>query len=329
MSHGRVAPSGPVSISDKHLAVVVLPAGGFTVLSVVDVSTGADALWQREPFCAAEPSRSLGSGGSASEATFLDLFVGGWFEMFPMVGFPDGSDPVQLLHGEVLRLPWSVVSTTATSITAEVRCLRSPFFVRRMIELIEGELVLTESIVNMGKIDAPYLWGHHPCFSRPTFAGGHLELAVSRANVPAPHYDPRRAVLLAGMDFTWPDAPCRDGGVIDVSAVPDQPDFRHDHVCVTPLEGMLMLSAPKYQRALTVAWDLATFPYVLMWQDFQGQDQYPMYGCSDTFAVEFSNNPGRTIEDARRGSSTRKLAPGATINATVRMSWHDMNEPIV
>lgn len=265
-----------------------------------------------------------GFGGSASEATFLDLFVGGWFEMFPMVGFPDGSDPVRLLHGEVTRLPWTVVGATATSITAEVRCLRSPFFLRRLIELTGGELVVKESIVNVGKAGAPYLWGYHPCFSRSTFAGGRIDLAVSRASVPAPPYDPARAVLLAGHDFSWPDAVGRDGGTIDVAAVPNEPDFRHDHVCVTPSEGKLTLSAPKHRRALTVTWDLATFPYILIWQDFQGQSGYPMFGCSDTFAVEFSNNPGRTMEDARQGSSAGALAPGATANATVRLRWHDM-----
>jgi hypothetical protein len=151
-----------------------------------------------------------------------------------------------------------------------------------------------------------------------------MELAVSRANIPAPYYDPRRAVLAAGEDFMWPNAPRRDGGTLDMSVIPERPDFRHDHVCVRASEGILTLFAPKYQRALTVGWDLAMFPYVLVWQDFQGQDGYPMFGCSDTFAVEFSNNPGRNMADARREDSAGVLLPGASAETTIQLSWHDL-----
>jgi galactose mutarotase-like enzyme len=321
---GGSMPSEVFRISDEYLSVVVLPAHGFTVLSLTDVSTGADALWEREPFTAATPSRSLGSGGSASEVTFLDRFIGGWFEMFPVVGFPDGSDPVQLLHGEVMRLPWSVVSASATSIAAEVSCLRSPFYLIRLLELDDGELVMRESIKNIGRTKASYSWGHHPCFSRNTFAGGRMELNILRAEVPAPHYDSRRAILAAGEEFRWPNAPNRDGGTVDISAIPERPDYRHDHVCIRAAEGVLRLTAPKYRRVLTVAWDLMTFPFVLVWQDFQGQDGYPMFGCSDTFAIEFSDNPGRTMEEARREGPLRTLLPGAATETTIRVSWHDL-----
>jgi len=73
-----------------------------------------------------------------------------------------------------------------------------------------------------------------------------------------------------------------------------------------------------------VGWDLAMFPYVLVWQDFQGQDGYPMFGCSDTFAVEFSNNPGRNMADARREDSAGVLLPGASAETTIQLSWHDL-----
>ena len=101
------------------------PEAGFAVTGIIDAATGANALWQRTGFVPAEPQRTLGPSGDASIESFIDLFVGGWFEMFPTTGYPGTvqgavGPAVSLLHGEAMRLPWTVTHRDASTVEATV-----------------------------------------------------------------------------------------------------------------------------------------------------------------------------------------------------------------
>ena len=125
---------------------------------------------------------------------FIDLFSGGWFEMFPTTGYPgtvQGSTgpAVSLLHGEAMRLPWTITHRDAAVIEATVAMVRTPFRLTRRLEITGDELVVTERAENLSPMNAPYVWGHHPCFDRATFAGGRFEIDAVSAEVPAPVFD--------------------------------------------------------------------------------------------------------------------------------------------
>ncbi|MDP9225803.1 MAG: hypothetical protein M3P18_18575 [Actinomycetota bacterium] len=305
-----------------------VPSAGFTITGIVDEQSGADALWLRRGFRPAEFRRELGPSGEGSIESFVDRFIGGWFEMFPTTGYP-GLVPgplgrVQsLLHGEVMRLPWVVTSRGSNFIEAVVDTIRSPFDVMRRLEILDSQLIVTEQIKNRSSVAAPYVWGHHPCFSRETFAGGRMTLDVLSAEVPNPPFDPANNSLLPGAAFTFPLAPTATGGARDVAAIPDQADGRHEHAAVELRRGELRITAPRFGQAFSLEWRVEDFPYALLWQDYCAEG-VALWGACDTFAVEPSTGPGRSVDDAVAAGAVRHLEPGAQLSTELRAGWRSL-----
>lgn len=312
-------------IGDGRLTVECDPGAGFVIASIRDEPTGAEALWTRTGFTPADFLRYLGPSGDASVETFTDLFVGGWFEMFPTTGFPGTLEGpvgtgVSLLHGEVMRLPWQVVGHSESWLEARVTTLRAPFELTRRLSVEAGQLLIEEHVRNAADCRAPFTWGHHPCFSRSTFAGGRIELDVVTAEVPAPPFDELNDRLSPGAAFDFPLAPTREGGWRDVSLVPAGPDGRHEQVVLGLRSGSLRISAPALGRCFSLEWDVKDLPWALVWQDY-GAPGMSFWGTCDTFAVEPSSAPGRSVDDAVAAGALRYLEPGETARLTLRAGW--------
>jgi galactose mutarotase-like enzyme len=321
---------GTIRLGADPLLVECDPEAGFVVTGIIDAATGANALWQRAGFVPAESRRALGPSGEPSIESFIDLFVGGWFEMFPTTGYPGTvqgavGPAVSLLHGEAMRLPWTVTHRDASTVEASVDMVRTPFRLTRRLEIVDGELAVSERAENRGGATAPYVWGHHPCFSRATFAGGRFEIDAASAEVPAPVFDEVRNSLVAGASFTYPEAPMVGGGVRDVAAIPEMPDGRHEQTTLVVRRGGVRITAPRIGRAFSLLWDERDFPHVLLWQDYQA-DGAAFWGTCDTFAVEPSTAPGRSLGDAVTAGAVRELAPGGSVSLTMRARWGAIDE---
>lgn len=313
-----------IFVGDRSLSVACLPAQGFTIVSLHDRASGAEALWMRPAHAPAPCGRALGPAGSASVETFLDAWVGGWFEMLPEVGFPSPDDGASLLHGEVVRLPWEVVARTASAVEARVRLVRRPLELTRRLEVAGGELRIAERLRHVGAEGAVELaWGHHPCFARATFAGGRVELPVRRAHVPEP-MDPVNALARSGPVAAWPHGVRRDGAPLDLAAIPAARDGRFDHVCVELADGWARLTAPRHGRALRLRFARERYPHVLLWSDYGAPGGYPLWGEGDTLAVELASVPGRTTPEARAAGALTRLAAGATLEGEISVAWEPL-----
>lgn len=315
--------SHSIRLETEEAFAVCLPAQGNTIVEFVDRASGVNALWKRKSHAPAPASRALGLAGEHSVQTFLDLFVGGWFAMFPVVGFPRDGDPASMLHGELVRLPWQVDRVSTTMLEASVRTVRAPVHVKRECSLTGPMLSIRETIANVGGEAVPYLWGQHPCLDRTSFRDGTVELEVAAAWVPAPHYDPAAAILEVGK-FQWPLGSTRQGAPIDLSHIPADADARLDHLCLTPTDGRVRVTAPEARRAFVIEWDLAVFPHLLVWENFGAAGGYPFWGSADTFAIEFSTNPGRNVDDALATGPLRVLLPGESVSSSFRAWWEPL-----
>ncbi len=316
-------------ISGDGITVDCEPDAGFVITAITDLLTGAEALWRRAGFVPAAFQRSLGPSGDASIESFGDLFVGGWFEMFPSAAFPGtvdgpGAPSRSMQHGEVMRLPWGVVDRSDRHVEATVVTVRTPFRLTRRLELVGRELVVSERVRNIGAWPAPYVWGHHPCFSRETFAGGRFELDVASAHVPGPVLDPANSVLRPAARFTFPQAPMVDGGVRDLARIPDQADGRQELVAVELRSGRLRITAPRHGRALVVAWDVRDLPYALLWQCYLAPGA-AWWGTCDAFAIEPTSAPGPSLDDAVAAGAVKYLDPGGEATLTLRVAWEALN----
>ncbi|ADB52741.1 aldose epimerase family protein [Conexibacter woesei] len=312
-------------LTTAEATATVLPQQGCTILTFVDRASSADALWHRRAHEPAPCTRDLGAAAASAES-FLDRWAGGWFTMFPLVGYPDpGDDPSQLVHGELVRLPWTVVEASAERVVARVRTVRSPFAVTRTTSLRGATLTVEQVVENVGDEPAEYLSGEHPCFARETFAGGRIELELEEAGavVPAPPFAPEEALLATPQAVAWPHARRADGGTLDVGHVPEHADGRHDHVCLRPAGETVTLTAPRHGRALRLRRDAAAHPHLLLWQNFRASPGYPFWNDVDTFAIEPSSNPGRAAAEARAAGAFRRLAPGARVTEVTSLAWGD------
>jgi hypothetical protein len=312
---------GLLELRSPTMVVRCRPAWGFAITALEDPSTGINALWTRRGHEPAEFIRSLGAGGDDSTDSFLDRFVGGWFDMFPSVGHPGvvAGIPTQL-HGEVPRLPWTTISADASHVEARVRTLRTPFEVVRRLEVHDDGLLVKMTIKNVGRESAPYAWGFHPCFDRAAFAGGRIHIDADSAEVPAPAYDPANSLLRDGQEFTWPNAVRSDGSPSDVSQIPLERDGRQEHVCLTLRTGKMVVTAPTIDRWFALTVEPEVFPYVLLWEDF-GAAGASFWGEADVFTLEPSTNPGRGMDDAVRTHAVRTLGPREEIQTSASAAW--------
>ena len=321
---------GAIRVGGDALWVECDPEAGFAISAIVDAATGANALWQRSGFVPGEFRRVLGPPGEPSIESFVDLFVGGWFEMFPTTGYPGTvqgavGPALSLLHGEAMRLPWVVTHRDGSAVEASVVTVRTPFRLTRRLEIVGDELVVTERADNLSPVPAPYVWGHHPCFDRATFAGGRFEIDAVSAEVPAPVFDEVHSSLVAGAAFAFPAAPMAGGGARDVAAIPEEPDGRHEQTTLVVRRGGVRITAPRIGRAFSLLWDERDFPHVLLWQDYRA-DGAAFWGTCDTFAVEPSSAPGRSLDDAVAAGAVREIAPGKSVSVTMRARWSAIDE---
>jgi galactose mutarotase-like enzyme len=319
---------GAIRLDGDGLSVGCVPRAGFAITAIIDATTGANALWERTGFTPGDFRRALGPSGDPSIESFIDLFVGGWFEMFPTTGYPGTvQGPVgparSLLHGEAMRLPWEVRHQDATAVEASVDMVRTPFRLTRRVEVAGGELVITERAENLSPTPAPYVWGHHPCFDRATFAGGRFEMDVAAAEIPKPVFDERNNMLVAGSSFTFPMAPAATGGVRDIAAIPEQPDGRHEQASLKVRRGHVRITAPRIGRAFSLTWSEHDLPYVLLWQDYRAEGM-AFWGTCDTFAIEPSSAPGRSLDDAVAAGAVRYLEPGEEASVSIRARWSSL-----
>ena len=316
---------GTIRLGGDPLLVECDPEAGFVITGIIDAATGANALWQRTGFVPGEFRRILGPSGEGSTLSFMDLFVGGWFEMFPTAGWPGTvagavGPSVSLLHGEAMRLPWAITDHDASSLEASVDMVRTPFRLTRRLEIVGAELVVSERAENRCPVPAPYIWGHHPCFDRATFAGGRFVIDAISAEVPGAVFDEAHNALVPGAAFSFPLAPMTGGGARDIAAIPDEPDGRHEQTAFALRRGGVRITAPRIGRSFSLIWDERDFPYVLLWQDYQA-DGAAFWGTCDTFAVEPSSAPGRSVGDAVAAGAVRDLAPGESATVTMRARW--------
>lgn len=317
---------GPVvRLEGPALRVACQPARGLLISELVDRRSGENLLWLRAKDPGGVASRDLGPAGPASVSSWADrLFVGGWFAMFPAAGHPGELDgqPTHL-HGELPRLPWTVVRRSAAALVATVDLVGHPVRVERTVAVTDSGATVASTFSNLGSAPIPYTHGEHPCLSRAAFAGGRIELTATRAWTSAPAADPAAAAVVPGASFDWPDAPASAGGRLDLSALPADPDSRHDHVSLDLAAPQVRITAPRLGLALELRFALADYPHLLLWENFAAPGA-PADDTCDVFGVEPMSAPGRSVDDAVAADAVRRLDPGETRTTTLELVISDL-----
>ena len=276
-------------LENPRLRVTVLAGRGGDVVEFLHKGTDTD-------FCTFT-ARGLRPAAESSGRTFMDVYYGGWQEVFPSGGAPCHFAGARFdQHAEVALLPWRVQvlrdDPRAIAVALEVRCLQTPYRIRREMHVAaEGaELRVRSTVINEGAASSPAMWGQHLAFGPPYAGPGCL------VKLPAGAHAVDRAAALP--IHVLSRAPHRG----EPSSVSYLTGFR---------EGRYVLRNPARPVGIEIRWDAALLPYLWCWREAGAETGFPWWGRDYLLGLEpFSSYPTEGLAAAARNGTALHFQPG-------------------
>jgi hypothetical protein len=322
VSTGTVVGWRSVVLENDLIRVVVLPDKGAELHQLTDLRTGTDVLFAAEWGLRPPGAEHLPGSG---DDEFMWNYAGGWQELFPSVNeacvYRGGRIP---FHGEVASLPWEHEVLAPGGDEVRVRfwtdARATPFLVERTLGLRDGEadLVIDGTVTNRSTEAAHFVWGHH-CVVGPPFleAGCRLEIPARTIVTQPELWEPETARLEPGRRASWPLAPLRDGGSVDLREIPGPEARSHDDLYVTDLEeGWLSVSNRRLQLGFRLEWDHELFAWIVLWQPYGGAIAPPLAGSYALGIEPWTSN--MSLERSVEAGLATEVEGGASLSTSLR-----------
>lgn len=307
---GEAGGHAAVWIENEALRLTILPEKGADIFEFVHKPSAVDCLMRT-------PS-GLQPPGDAPQADFLANYEGAWQELFPNTNdaclYRGQTLP---LHGEVALLPWSYQveedDERATAVRFSVQCVQTPFRLERLMRLAAGasSVEIEGCVANIGDEPAEFVWGHHVVLGGSFLEAGCLvDTPATVIITPETLYEPDAARLAPGQRSPWPLAEGRTPGErIDLRQIPGPEVRRHDDAFLGGLaDGWVHVTNPRLKLRFALQWDVAIFPYLVLWQPYGGPTTPPLTGAYG-LGIEPWVSAGN-LEHALRHGEALRLAPG-------------------
>ncbi len=288
-----------VILENELLRCTILSGRGSDLIELLYKPMDVDFLW-RSPLANRKISDFVPT--SHTNRPFFDHYLGGWQELFPHASSPVYHSGCELgFHGEVWGLPWDhkilADSPEKVSVRFSVRTRRLPFYLERIVSLHACEPILRfhEKVVNEGRKELDFMWGHHPAFGPPFLD----EDCILDA--------PAESIQLESEMHPWPV----DNRGCDHSRLCPEKSHREVMKYLHGLrEGWVALTQPRENLGIGFAFDPAVFSYVWLWHELGYSQEYPWFGRAYVLGVEpFSSLPGAR----ETGGRLLKLQAGASL----------------
>jgi hypothetical protein len=313
-----------VFVGNDRFRVMLLPDKGADIASIVVRPGDVELLWQ-SPRGWASPRHHLPSTGHP-EATWLDLYEGGWQSVFPNGGWACSYDGADLgLHAESTLVPWRVQVTEPGPETAVVRAdvelVRTPLRATRTLTVRDGSpsLVIDEVITNTAGDRFPISYGQHIVFGAP-FLSPSTIVDMPGGTVRA-HPDPTSSAntVAAGAVAAWPHMPTGDGGTRDLRAVMPPTARTDDLLYHDDLEdGWYAVTNPDLGIGVGVRFPRDLYRHVWRWEVFGGAGGYPWWGRTYSLGLEpFTSATSRGLAAAVDDGTAVWLEPGESVRSRV------------
>lgn len=145
-------------ILNEAISLEILPSVGGKIASLFDKANGQEWLWTNPWLRLRNPVFGESYVGS--------LDFGGWDEIFPSVDpcgiSTPGDEALVPDHGDLVQMPWRVVSSGAEHVEMEVEGRSLPFLFRRRLVLNGRQIQFHYSVENRADFAFPWLWCAHP-----------------------------------------------------------------------------------------------------------------------------------------------------------------------
>jgi hypothetical protein len=309
-----------VILENESLRVGILAGKGADVIELNYKPRDLDFVWL-SPNGVQNPARS-GTPYRDPVATFIEVYPGGWQEVFPNGGAPSSYGGAHFgQHDEVFSLPWDVDVLEDTeehvAVRFTVRARKVPCTIEKTIRMTSGlpHLRIEERLLNTGAVPIRAMWGHHITFGPPFLHPGH-RIRLPEGVVVIPHGEAiapggRRVANLE--PFSWPMATGEDGAEFDLSLVPG-PGAPSDIVYLAGFEhdrAWYEITDPAEGVGSHVEWDARQMPYLWYWQEFGATTAYPWYGQNYNIGLEpFSSYPTNGLAAAVDNGTALTISPG-------------------
>jgi hypothetical protein len=319
-----------VVLENDLIRVTILAGKGADVVEFNCKPHDLDIVWL-SPGGVRDPNAFLSTSPDPL-ATFVDVYPGGWQDVFPSAGAPAAWNGAQFgQHGEICNMPWDVGFVEDTEdrvvVRLSVRGQKFPSFIERLVTLVRGEATLRveESVTNTSRGTVQAMWSQHITYGFPFVTPG-SEILLPDGITGLTHEADVGATgrrLVADASFSWPIAPGADGNEVDLRIVPPR-DTPSELVYLTnfPEEtAWYQVRNPIQPIAVRVEWDRETLPYLWYWQEFGGTTGYPWYSGVYTIGLEpNSSYPTNGLPDAVANGSAMMIEPGGRRSFTMRVS---------
>lgn len=307
-------------LENELVRVSVLIDKGSDIYEFLYKPKDIDFMW-RAPTQLKDP-RTYVPASPRANGYFQDLYHGGWQEILPNGGVHVDYRGIELgQHGEVSIMPWNcrIERDDPAEVAAKlsVRAVRTPFYIEKTLRLRSGEptLYIEEKLVNEGRVEMDFMWGHHPAFGHPFLDEScRIDAPASRVEI-HPDLGEGKHRLEPGAFFdSFPIIKDKDGRDFDVSKVPDRDADTSEMLYLMGLDdGWYALTNTYREVGFGMKWDRKIFPFIWLWEVFGGDYGYPWYGRTYNLALEpWTSYPGGMDNALCRGT-VPKLGPGQSI----------------
>jgi galactose mutarotase-like enzyme len=296
-------------LASEVVSLLLVPALGGRIVSLVDRRTGREWLAQGAPPTAAEAER-----WASEPAVFSGRESFGLDECLPTVSVcPDPLDPAGPAlrdHGDQWARP------TRTTAAADDRALdtvwpasRWSYAFRRRLSVDEATVIADYALHNTSGVPLPVLWSAHPVLALPP--GTRLVL---------PGVERVRVTWVAGLDLepgeaAWPVARLADGTRVDLGRV------RTDEGWAAKLYAQVaepVRALTPDGSGLSLEWHRRVVPVLGVWLAYGG---WPVGGPpTEPVALEPTMSPDDDLGSALAAGRATTIPPGRRLTWWVRLT---------
>jgi len=203
--------------------------------------------------------------------SFSDGDASGWDECLPSVAACQIQTEAGLAtipdHGDLWRVPWQTLNSTADSATLRAACFSLPLQLTRSVLVAESthgwQLQLLYSLTNMGAYRVPWVWCAHPLFAVDAGDAIDLPASVHTLRVEGSAGD---RLGKNGDIAAWPIAVTRDRGEVDLRTVVVANSGIGDKLFSNALDqGWCSLERKRLGLRLTMRFEPSLTPYLGLW----------------------------------------------------------------
>ncbi len=316
--------------------VAVLAGGGHICELRLNAVPGVNPLW-KPPWTTFDPDRYSDhkhrrAYGGPPEGRLL-AGIAGHSVSFDFFGPPSKEETAAGLstHGEAPSAPWVRLKGVRSSLRGlSYGCLlreaRIEFSRTIVSDRANPVIYCEEHAENLSRYDRPISWNEHVTFGPPF-----VECETTLFDMPATDAKvctssfSERMFLMPDAEFTWPDAPRKDGGRVSLRTMPDERFGHYTAQRLNPLLELAFISAcnPRQRLLVVYAFRRSDFPWVGDWEERNNRTTAPWKGRTFCRGLEFSTTPfplprRETVDQGRLfGEQTYRWLP-AKSSLTVR-----------